>query len=88
MTTSECDTQRPLDLCVLLLLCDFEDDIDRIGTPRGRLATPNRPNRCFFDAKDISKQVRDSVRDLGLIEEIPGGCYEHSEPDDASHSVE
>ena len=29
-----------------------------------------------------------SVRDLGLIEEIPEGCYEHSEPDDTSHSVE
>ena len=45
-------------------------------------------NRCFLDAKDISKQVRDSVRYLRLIEEIPGGCYKHSEPDDASHSVE
>jgi hypothetical protein len=42
----------------------------------------------FSGCKDISKQVRDSVRDLGLIEEIPEGCYEHSEPDDTSHSVE
>jgi hypothetical protein len=56
-----------------------------IGIPRGMLATPiNQPNRCFLDSKDVSKRVRGSVRDLGLVEDVPGGCYEHSEPDDAS----
>ena len=60
-----------------------------IGNPKGQAGNADyRPNRCFLDAKDISKQVRDRVRDLGLIEEIAVGCYEHSEPDDTSHSVE
>jgi len=60
-----------------------------IGAPGGRAGNADyHPNRCFLDANDISKQARDSVRDLGLIEEIPEGCYENSELDDTSHSVE
>jgi len=46
------------------------------------------PNRCFLDAKDISKQIRDGVRDPGLVEEVHGGCHEHSEAKDASHPIE
>ena len=41
-----------------------------------------------IDAEDIAKQVRDSIRDPGLIEEISMGCYEDSEPDDPRHPVE
>ena len=72
-----------------MLLRDFEDDIEPNRHPQGQAGnTDYHPNGCFLDAKDISKQVRDSVRDLGRIEEIPEGCYEHSEPDDTRHSVE
>src|SRR5262249_32022888 len=60
-----------------------------IGTPEGKTGDADyQPNRRFLDAKNISKQVRDGVRDPGLVEEVPGGCYEHSEPNDASHSIE
>src|SRR5712671_2524903 len=60
-----------------------------IGAPGGRAGNADyHPNRCFLDANDILKQARDSVRDLGPIEEIPEGCYENSALDDTSHSVE
>jgi hypothetical protein len=74
---------------VLLLLRDFEDDFEFYRHPQGKAGNADyQPNQCFLDAKDISKQVRDSVRDPGLVKEVPGSCYEHSEPDDASHSIE
>jgi hypothetical protein len=74
---------------MLSLLGDFEDDFEFYRHPIGKTGNADyQPNRCFLDAKNISKQIRDSVRDLGLIEEIPGGRHEHSEPDDASHSIE
>src|SRR5262245_49088485 len=72
----------------LLLLCDFESDIEFYRHPKGKAGNADyQPNRCFLNAKDISKQVRDSVRDPGLVEEIPRGCHEYSDPDDASHSI-
>jgi hypothetical protein len=43
--------------------------------------------RHLNDAERICYSAT-SVRDLGLIEEMPEDCYEHSEPDDTSHSVE
>jgi len=60
-----------------------------IGIPNGRLATPmiSRTD-VFLDAEDISEQVRDSVGDPGLVEEIPVGGHEHAEPHNARHSVE
>src|SRR5262249_34434377 len=72
-----------------LLLCDFESDIEFYRHPKGKAGNADyQPNRCFLNAKDISKQVRNSVRDPGLVEEIPRGCHEYSDPDDASHSIE
>ena len=60
-----------------------------IGIPRGRLATPiTSRTDSFLDAKDISKQVRDSVRDPGLVEEVSGGRHEHAEPNNARDSIE
>jgi hypothetical protein len=38
------------------------------------------PHPYFPDAKDISKQVRCSVRDLRLVKEVAGSCYENSAP--------
>ena len=71
------------------LLCDFEDDIEFYRHPERKAGNADyHPNRCFLDAKNISKQVRDSVRNPGLVEEITRGCYEHSELDDTSHSIE
>ena len=71
------------------LLCDLEDDFEFYRHPEGKAGNADyQPNRCFLDPKNISKQVRDGVGDLGLVEEVPGGCYEHSKPDDSSHSIE
>src|SRR5271170_8243357 len=71
------------------LLYDFEDDIEFDRHPERKTGDADyHPNRCLLDAEDISKQVRDSVRDPGLVEEVPEGRYEYSEADDASHSIE
>ncbi len=76
-------------LCLRLLLCDFEDDFEFYRHPERKAGNANhQPNRRFLGAKDISKEVRDSVRDLGLIEEVPVGRNEYSQPDDTSHSIE
>ena len=79
----------PLDLCLRLLLCDFQDDLEFYRHPKGKTRNANyQPNRYFLDAEDITKQIRNSIRDPWLVEEVPGRCYEHSEPDDASDSIE
>ena len=71
------------------LLRDLEDDIEFYRHPERKAGnTDDQPNRCFLDAKDISKQVGDSIRDSGLVEEVAGSRYKHTEPDDASHSIE
>src|SRR5262249_38760974 len=72
-------------LCLRLLLCDLEDDIESDRHPEAKAGNSDyQPNRRFLDAKDISKQVRDGVSHSGLVKEVPGGCYEHSELNDAS----
>ena len=71
------------------LLCDFKDDMEFYRHPEWKAGNADhQPSGCFLDTKDISKQVRDGVRDPGLVEEVPRGCYEYSEPDDSSHSIE
>jgi hypothetical protein len=45
-------------LCLRLLLCDFEDDVEFDWYPEWEAGNADdQPNRCFLDAKDISKQV-------------------------------
>jgi hypothetical protein len=44
-------------------------------------------HRDFPDAEGVSKQIRRSVSDFGLVEEISEGCYEYAEPHDASGLV-
>ena len=74
IATLESSRQRLLGLRLLLLLFDFEEDLECYRHPERKAGDADyHSNRCFLDAKDISKQVRGSVRDLGLIEEIPGG---------------
>ncbi len=89
ITTLDIHRQRPLSLCLHLLLCDFEDDFEFYRHPERKAGNANhQPNRCFLGAKDISKKVRYSVRDLGLIEGVPVGRNENTQPDDARHSIE
>jgi hypothetical protein len=39
---------------LLLLLCDFESDIEFYRGPKGKAGNADyQPNRCFFNAKDI-----------------------------------
>ena len=72
-----------------LLLCDFEDDVEFDRHPERKTGNAdNQPDRYFVRAEDIAKQIRDSVRDLRLVEEVSRSCYEYAEPDDASHSIE
>ncbi len=60
-----------------------------IGIPSGRLATPITSRTAIFSMPKISRNRSEArVRDPGLVEEVAGGCHEHSEPDDASHSIE
>jgi hypothetical protein len=58
----------------------------KLGAGWGSGNADDQPHRHLLGAKDISKQVRDSVRKPWLVEEVPGGGDEHSEPDDASSS--
>jgi len=71
------------------LLCDFEDDIefDR-HSERKAGNSDDRSNRCSFDPKDISKEIRDGIRDPGLLEEVAVCRDEHSQPHHARHSIE
>ena len=65
-------SQRPFGLNVRLLLCHLEDDIESDPDPERKARNADyRPNRCFLDAKDISKQIRDGVRDLGWSTKSP-----------------
>ena len=46
------------DLCLRLLLCDFEDDFEFYRHSEGKAGySDDQPNRCFLDAEDISKQI-------------------------------
>ncbi len=55
-----------------LRLLHFEDDIesDRHSERKARNAD-YQANRCFLDAKDISKQIRDGACDLGWSTKSP-----------------
>lgn len=78
-----------LGICLLLLLCDFEDDIEFDRHAEGKAGSADyQSNRCLLDPKDIAKEVRDSVRDSGVVEEVSGSCDENSEAHDASDPVE
>src|ERR1700733_2276995 len=71
------------------LLFDFEGDLElNRHSERKASNAHDRSNRHLVGAKDIAKQIRDCVRDSGLIEEVPEGCDEHAEPDDAGDSIE
>jgi hypothetical protein len=64
-------SQRPFGLCVRLLLRHLENDIESDRDPERKARNADyQPNRCFLDAKDISKQTRD-VRDLGWATKSP-----------------
>ena len=60
-----------------------------IGIPSGRLATPitNRTGR-LSTAEDIAEQIRGTIGNLRLVEEISGCCYEHAQANDACDSIE
>ena len=59
-------SQRPFGLRVRLLLCHLEDDIESDRDPERKACnTDYQPNRCLLDAKDISKQIRGGVREMG-----------------------
>ena len=71
------------------LLCDFEDDLEFYWHPQGKAGNADyQPNRRFLDPKDISKEIRDCIRDPWLVVKVPVGRYEYSQPDDASHFIE
>jgi hypothetical protein len=60
------DSQGPFGLRVRLLLCHLEDDIESDRDPERKACnTDYQPNRCLLDAKDISKQIRGGVREMG-----------------------
>jgi hypothetical protein len=72
-----------------LLCINFEDHIKLYRYSEKKAGdTEYEPDRSFLDAKDISKQIRNSVRDPGLVVEIAGGCNEYSKPNDASYLIE
>jgi hypothetical protein len=53
------------------LLCDFEDDIEFYRHPERKAGdADHQPNRHLLGTKDSSKQVRDSIRDSGLVKEV------------------
>ena len=65
-------SQRPFGLRVRLLLCHLGDDIESDWDAERKARNADyRSNRCFLDAKDISKQIRDGVRDLGWSTKSP-----------------
>ena len=55
-TLSKTKGRDRLTSALLLLLCDFEDDIEFDRHPEGKAGNADYdPNRCFLDAKDIAK---------------------------------
>lgn len=70
--------------------CDFEDDFEFYGDAEREAGDADDcTNRCFLDAENISKQIRDSIPDSRLIDDlISGCCNEYSESNKASHSIE
>jgi hypothetical protein len=72
-----------------LLIGDLKDDLEFDRHAEGKTGdADDQPNRCLLDAEDIAKEVGDSVRNPGLVEEVSGGGDEDSEPDDARDSIE
>jgi hypothetical protein len=53
------------------LLSNLEDDLEFYWQSERKTGnTDDQPNRHLIAAKDISKQVRGSIRDSGLVEEV------------------
>jgi hypothetical protein len=72
-----------------LLIGDLKDDLEFDGHAEGKAGdADDQPNRCFLDAKDIAKEVGDSIRNPGLVEEVSGSGDEDPEPNDARDSIE
>lgn len=68
---------------------DFEEDIEFYRHAKRKAGdADDYANGRFLDAEDISIEIRHSIGDPGLVNEVPRGCYEDSEADNASHSTE
>src|SRR5205823_2813648 len=89
--SNSCAAASPIPLLPPVMRMFLSVSLPIVVTPLDRTCV------CPSAHLDVSKHLNDSekirysatsVRELGLIEEIPEGCYEHSEPDDTSHSVE
>src|SRR6476660_6228816 len=66
---------------------DFEEDIEFYRHAKGKAGdADDHPNRCFLDSKDISIEVRDGIRDPGVVDEVPEGRNEDSKANDARDS--
>jgi hypothetical protein len=71
------------------LLCNFEDDIKFYRHPERKAGNADyHPHRCFLDAKDIPNRSETASATLGWSKKSPEVADEHSEPDDATHSIE
>src|SRR5260370_4461845 len=69
-------------------LCDFEDDFELNRHPQRKTRdADDQPNCCLLAAKNVEEHVRHSVRNPGLVEEIPGGSHEYAEPHNPSDSI-
>ena len=64
--------------------CDFDNKLNSIGTPRGRLATPSTTRLESLSAPNTeASNVGRRIRDLRVFSEIAFGRDEHPEPGDA-----
>ena len=70
-------------------LRDFEGDLEQDWHSEWEAGDADHRANCHFvGAEDVAEQVGGAVCHSGLIEEVSMSGHEHSEPDDASDSVE
>jgi len=74
--------------CFLWLIGDFKDnfEFDR-QSQRKTGDAEDDPRRNFLKAEYVAEQVRYSVGDLGLIEEVAVSRDEDAESDDTANSI-
>src|SRR5579862_1862823 len=87
--TSNCGSGHIYRLLLLSLLCNLEDEFDFYRHAKRKTGNADDDaSGNFLGTKYIPEEVRYSVGNSGMVEEVSGGCDEDAESDDASDFVE
>src|SRR6266567_6223158 len=68
---------------------DLEDDLELNRHSERQAGNPDdQPNRQFVVAEDVAKQIRSSIRNHRLIEEISRRRHKHTQANDTRDAIE